>query len=75
MTTIPRRSPKLPFGTKDAPPSVRDAIETLEDRPVCPQKTPASSSADGYDREFCADASYFYVRINGSWKRASLSSF
>lgn len=73
MTTLPRRSPKLaPDYQKQ---DVRDSVQTLEDRPVLPEKTPASSAADGYEGEFCADDNYFYRYRNGSWKRAALSSF
>lgn len=74
MAVIQRRSPKLPpegFTQSD----VRQAIDTLEDRPRVPEKTPASSSADGYEGEMCADGSYAYFYRNGSWKRAALSTF
>lgn len=58
MTTLPRRSPKLALSyNKD---DVRDAVSTLEDRPRIPTKTPASSTADGYDGEICQDANYVY---------------
>lgn len=74
MTQLSRRSPKIAFG--QAPQAVRDAIETLEDRPKLPRKTPASTSADGYVGEVCYDASYLYVYIEGTgWKRSALSTF
>lgn len=73
MSAISRRSPKLAEAhTKD---DVRRAVDTLEDRPRVPEKTPASSAADGYEGEVCADGSYLYLYRNGAWKRASLSSF
>lgn len=73
MTTLPRRSPKLaPDYQKQ---DVRDSMDTLEDRPRIPEKTPASSSADGYEGEFCADGSYVYIYRGGAWKRATLTSF
>lgn len=71
---LARRSPKLaPDYQKQ---DVRDSIETLEDRPRIPRKTPASTSADGYVGEVCYDASYVYFYIEGTgWKRAALSTF
>lgn len=74
MTTRPRRSPKLPpnYGTQE----VRDAIETLEDRPRISEATPASSSADGYEGQIAADDNYIYIYTRGAgWKRAALSTF
>ena len=73
MTARTRRSPKLSPGyqTQD----VRDAIDTLEDRPRIPEKTPASSSADGYEGEVCQDATYVYFYCDGSWKRIAKSTF
>lgn len=74
MTTIPRRSPKLPpnYGTQE----VRDAIETLEDRPRISEKTPANSADDGYPGEIAADDSYIYIYTRGAgWKRAALTTF
>lgn len=73
MTAIMRRSPKLP--PNYGPQEVRDAVEMLEDRPRIPEKTPASSSADGYEGEICADGNHVFIYRNGSWKRAALSSF
>jgi len=73
MTTLPRRSPKLVPGYSSE--DVRDAIGTLEDRPYIPEKTPASSSADGYEGEICQDASYIYTFCDGSWKRTAKSTF
>lgn len=73
MTARPRKSPKVtPNYTRE---DVKDAIAILEDMPRIPEKTPASSSADGYEGEVCADGSYIYSYRNGSWKRAALSSF
>lgn len=71
MTALPRRSPKLAPGyqTQD----VRDAIDTLEDRPRIPEKTPASSSADGYEGEVCQNATYVYFYFDGSWTRIAKS--
>ena len=73
MTARTRRSPKLASGyqTQD----VRDAIDTLEDRPRIPEKTPASSSEDGYEGEVCQDATYLYLYCDGSWKRIAKSAF
>ena len=74
MTTLTRRSPKLAFG--QAQDAVRDAVATLEDRPMIPLKTPSGTSADGYDGEICRDASYLYIYTDGTgWKRAALSAF
>lgn len=73
MTAVTRRSPILAPG--QAPSPVVDAIRALEDTPRVPEKTPVSSSADGYEGEVCADGNYAYFYRNGSWKRASLSSF
>lgn len=72
MATLERRSPKLPAYDAAA---LKTAFATLEDMPRIPEKTPASSSADGYEGAICADGTYFYVYRNGSWKRTSLSSF
>lgn len=72
MTAIDRVSPLRPSYTQD---DLKAAIETLENRPRIPEKTPSSSSVDGYEGEICADGSYVYFYRNGSWKRASLSSF
>lgn len=73
MTTTSRRSPKLaPDYQKQ---DVRDAVQTLEDRPRIPIKTPASQTADGYDGEVCRDASYLYLYTDGTgWTRTALSS-
>ena len=73
MTTLPRRSPKLPpnYGAQE----VRDAIEALEDRPRIPEKTPASSSADGYEGEHCHDDNYEYFYRGGQWKRIAKNTF
>lgn len=73
MTTVARRSPKLPpnYGKQE----IRDAVETLEDRPHIPEGTPASSAADGYEGAIKADADYIYIYRGGSWKRAALSTF
>lgn len=73
MTTVQRRSPKLPpnYGKQE----IRDAVETLEDRPRIPEGTPASSAADGYEGQILGDGSYLYLYRNGSWKRSALSSF
>lgn len=68
MTTLQRRSPKLApdYGKDD----VRDSIQTLEDRPRIPEKTPASQSADGYHGEVCQDADFVYFYFNGDgWAR------
>lgn len=73
MTVRTRRSPKLAPGYQAQ--DVRDAIETLEDRPRIPEKTPASSSADGYEGEVCQDASYLYSYCDGSWKRTAKNAF
>lgn len=68
MTLLTRRSPKIAFGS--APQVVRDAIDTLEDRPRVPEKTPSSQSADGYHGEVCQDANYVYFYFGGSgWAR------
>ena len=72
MATQERRSPKAATYDQAA---LKAAIETLEDRPRIPEKTPASSSADGYQGEICRDANYLYLFQDGTWKRASLSSF
>ena len=73
MTTINRRSPKLaPDYQKQ---DVRDAITVLEDRPRVPEKTPASSSADGYEGEHCHDANYEYFYRDGQWKRIAKNTF
>lgn len=73
MTVRPRRSPKLAsfYSSRD----VQDAIETLEDRPRLPVGTPASSNADGYEGQFCADEHFFYLFRGGQWKRAALVAF
>ena len=73
MTTLQRRSPILPpnYGKQE----VKDAIDILEKSPRIPNKTPTSSSADGYEGEIAADGTYLYVYRGGSWKRATLSSF
>lgn len=72
MTTLDRRSPKLAYG--EAPQPVRDAIGIIEDRPRIPEKTPASSSADGYHGEICQDANYLYAYFDGSgWARFARS--
>lgn len=74
MTAIQRRSPKLP--PNYGPQEVRDAIEALEDRPRVPEKTPASSAADGYPGQIVADDNYIYIYTRGAgWKRAALSTF
>ena len=73
MTAITRRSPKLAPGYSKE--DVRDALNTLEDRPRVPEKTPASSSADGYEGEVCQDTSYLYFYLGGSWKRIAKSTF
>ena len=74
MALLPRRSPKLSVGYDKQ--DVRDAIETLEDRPRLPLKTPSGTADDGYAGEVCYDASYIYVYISGTgWKRAALSAF
>lgn len=73
MTTVTRRSPILAPGQAEQ--SVVDAIRILEDTPRIPEKTPASSSADGYEGEHCQDASYEYFYRDGSWKRIAKSSF
>jgi hypothetical protein len=40
------------------------------------QRTPASSSADGYVGEICTDSNYIYVCIaTNTWTRVALSSF
>jgi len=72
VTTLPRRSPKQSNYTAD---DIKIAFATLEDRPRIPEATPASSSADGFEGQVCADGTYLYVYRNGSWKRAALSSF
>lgn len=73
MTTQQRRSPKLAPGFEKQ--DVRDAIEALEDRPRIPEKTPAASSADGYEGEHCHDANYEYFYRDGQWKRIAKSAF
>lgn len=73
MTVLRRESPKLPPAySKD---DVRDAIDTLEDRPRIPEKTPASAAANGYEGEICYDGTYLYIYRDGAWKRAQLSTW
>lgn len=74
LTALTRRSPKLaPDYQKQ---DVRDALNTIEDRPRIPEKTPSGTSADGYDGEVCRDANYLYVYTEGTgWKRTALSTF
>lgn len=74
MSAIARRSPKLPpnYGTQE----VRDAVETLEDRPRLPEKTPLGTSADGFAGQVVCDENYIYIYTRSSgWKRAALSAF
>lgn len=68
MSTLTRRSPKLaPDYKRD---DVRDSVQTLEDRPRVPIKTPASQTADGYDGEVCQDDDYVYFYTDGfKWSR------
>lgn len=73
MTTTTRRSPKVAPDYNKA--DVRDAIDTLEDRPRVPEGTPASSADDGYEGAIKADASFIYIYRGGSWKRAALNAF
>jgi hypothetical protein len=74
LSAIARRSPKLAPGYSKE--DVRDAINTIEDRPRIPLKTPGSTSADGYDGEVCRDANYLYVYSAGSgWKRIAMSAW
>jgi len=73
MPLTNRRSPKLAPTARVAP-ELRDAIDTLEDRPRLPRKTPLSSD-DGYLGEVCADDNYVYVRGTSAWKRLSLNSY
>lgn len=73
MSALPRKSPKVtPNWQRE---DIKSAIDILEDLPRLPEKTPASSSADGYEGEVCADGSYLYIYRNGSWKRTALSTF
>jgi hypothetical protein len=74
VSEIPRRSPKLsPAYSKD---EVRDAVETLEDRPRIPEGTPASMSALGFAGQILVDDNYIYIKTRGgNWKRAALSTF
>ncbi len=72
MSLITRRSPKLAIG--QAPQAVRDALDTLEDRPKLPRKTPLSTD-DGYLGEICADDNYLYIRGTSAWKRIALNAY
>lgn len=72
MTTLERRSPKLPSYT---PADLKAAIETLEDMPRIPEKVVASSSSDGFEGQIVTDAGYLKIYRDGSWKRTLLSSF
>ena len=70
MSAIPRRSPKLAqaYASED----VRRAVDTLEDRPRIPEKTPVSGD-DGYEGEVCADAARVYIYRDGAWRFAALT--
>lgn len=73
MAVLTRRSPKLAIGYNKQ--DVRDAIQTIEDRPRIPEGTPASSAADGYEGQILGDASYLYLYRDGQWRRTALSTF
>lgn len=41
---------------------------------VCEDRTPGSSSAQGYKGQICWDSNYIYVCVGtNSWKRAAIS--
>jgi hypothetical protein len=71
MTAIARRSAKLPpnYGKQE----VRDAVETLEDRPYIPRKTPVSGG-NGYEGEICRDDSRGYIYSGGAWRYWTLTT-
>jgi hypothetical protein len=74
MTIIARRDPKLAPGYSKE--DVRDAVDTLEDRPRIPEGTPASISAAGFAGQIVCDDNYIYIKTRGgNWKRAALSTF
>ena len=71
MTEIARRSPKLPpnYGKQE----IRDAVETLEDRPRIPRKTPVSGD-NGYEGEICRDDARVYIYSGGAWRYWTLTT-
>lgn len=73
MSAVARRSPKLAVSYSNE--DVRQAVDTLEERPTLPLKTPASASAPGFEGENCYDAHYFYAYRSGGWKRVALAAW
>lgn len=75
MAALPRRSPKLQVGLPPSPTDLVSAIAILEDMPRVPQKSPLSSSDDGYEGEIVCDGAFLYLYRGGQWVRAALSTF
>jgi hypothetical protein len=71
VTAIARRSPKLPPNYSKQ--EIRDAVETLEDRPRIPRKTPVSGD-NGYEGEICRDDTRGYIYTGGAWRYWTLTT-